>query len=539
VIQIKISYSPVIDLLERLYKAFINRKNIDEWDEIKDALPSLEFIYGPPGTGKTTTLCSRIIDGIKEKNDAKYLILTPTNKAADVLCKKLLIRSNNPSDIIELKLKELDRLGKSIKISRVGKPTDPVLENLDEDIYQDSLNMRQLEYTNVLASTIHRIPYFEVIDEDEGCNIKFFKLQDHWDYVVFDEASMTNLPYLVFAIMAIHKFNPNTKFIIAGDPKQIPPVVDVNDKDLEELDIQDENVYTMMNINSFKSSEQILRPIDKILNLDRQFRSVNKIGQLFSDLAYSNLLKHDREENKNNAKLLPEAFKKLINKNVTFIDIPLDIDNSIYSINKLLYSSYHIYSAIFVTELIKHFDTLLVEKDNWSIGLIAPYKAQAILLNKLITSFGISDKIKIYSDTVHGFQGDECDIVFFISNPNNYKYSGHKKCLLSKEYIYNVAISRARDYLIILHPFNAIKDNYFINKITSSYEENFEIPVIRQSSEFEKIIFNKKNFIEKNSYITGHDNINVFGQVEMKYFIKANENAIDIQLRKFKDIIID
>lgn len=535
VIQIKISYSPVIDLLERLYKAFINRKNIDEWDDINEVLPSLEFIYGPPGTGKTTTLCSRIIDGIKDKNDAKYLILTPTNKAADVLCKKLLIRSNNPSDIIESKLKGLDSIDKSITITRVGKPTDPVLENLDEDIYQDSLNTRHLEYTNVLASTIHRIPYFEVIDEEEECNIKLFKLQDHWDYVIFDEASMTNLPYLVFSIMAIHKFNPNTKFIIAGDPKQIPPVVDVNDKDLEELDIQDENVYKMMNINSFKSSEQILRPSDKILNLDRQFRSVNKIGQLFSDLAYSNLLKHDREEKKNNAKLLPEAFKKIINKNVTFIDIPLDIDNSIHSINKLLYSSYHIYSAIFVTELIKHFDSLLTDKEQWSIGLIAPYKAQAILLNKLITSFGISDKIKLYSDTVHGFQGDECDIVFFISNPNNYRYSGHKKCLLSKEYIYNVAISRARDYLIILHPFNAIKNNYYINKITSSYKSNFEIPVIRQSSEIEKIIFNQKNFIEKNSYITGHDNINVFGQIEMKYFIKANENAIDIQLRKFND----
>lgn len=535
VIQIKISYSPVIDLLERLYKAFVNRNNMDEWDEVKDSLPCLEFIYGPPGTGKTTTLCSRIIDGIKEKSDAKYLILTPTNKAADVLCKKLLIRSNNPSDTINSKLKELDGLAKSITISRIGKPTDPVLENLDEDIYQDSLNMKQLEYTNILASTIHRIPYFEVIDEDQDYNIKLFKIQDYWDYVVFDEASMTNLPYLVFAIMAIYKFNPNTKFIIAGDPKQIPPVVDINDKDLEELDIQDENVYTMMNIDSFKSSEQFLRPNDKILNLDRQYRSVGEIGQLFSDLAYSNLLKHDRAENNNNAKLLPEAFKKIINKNVTFIDIPLDIDNSIYSINKLLYSSYHIYSAIFVTELIKHFDSLLIEKEDWSIGLIAPYKAQAILLNKLITSFGISEKIKIYSDTVHGFQGDECDIVFFISNPNNYKYSGHKKCLLSKEYIYNVAISRARDYLIILHPFNAIKDNYHINKITSSYKDNFEIPFIRQSSEFEKIIFNEKDFIRKNSYITGHDNINVFGQVEMKYFIKANENAIDIQLRKLNE----
>jgi len=39
-----------------------------------------------------------------------------------------------------------------------------------------------------------------------------------------------------------------------------------------------------------------------------------------------------------------------------------------------------------------------------------------------------------------------------------------------------------------------------------------------------------ENFI--GNYLTGHDNINVFGQVEMKYFIKAGSSAIDIQLKK-------
>jgi hypothetical protein len=46
------------------------------------------------------------------------------------------------------------------------------------------------------------------------------------------------------------------------------------------------------------------------------------------------------------------------------------------------------------------------------------------------------------------------------------------------------------------------------------------------------VLFGQKNFIESNSYLTGHDNINVFGQVEMKYFIKAGNSAIDIQLKR-------
>lgn len=531
IIQVKISFSPVIDLLERLHRAFTNRLNIDEWEDINEILPPVQFIYGPPGTGKTTTLCSMIADGVKEHYNAKFLLLTPTNKAADVLCKKIVKASSNPNDIVGKKIKELDASGKTISITRVGKPTDPELEELEEGIYQDSVTMERVDYTNILASTIHRIPYFEIIDED-GDQTKIFRMEDYWDYIVFDEASMINLPYIVFAILALYKFNPNAKFIIAGDPKQIPPVVDVNDKDLEELDIQDENIYTMMGISSFDKKEQKPRAGDSILNLDRQYRSVKQIGQLFSDLSYNNLLKHDREEHNSSAKPLPEGFKKLINKNVTFIDIPLDRENSIFRIDKLLYSSYHIYSAIFVAELVKYLDTLLPDGASWSIGLIAPYKAQAILLNKLITSYAISEKLVIYSDTVHGFQGDECDIVFFISNPNNYQYTGHKKCLLSKEYIYNVAISRARDYLVILHPYTVINGNEHINSISASYLKHIEKPLIRKSGEFEKIMFDQNDFIEKSSYITGHDNVNVFGQLEMKYFIKANESAIDIQLRK-------
>ena len=91
---------------------------------------------------------------------------------------------------------------------------------------------------------------------------------------------------------------------------------------------------------------------------------------------------------------------------------------------------------------------------------------------------------------------------------------------------------RAKDYLIILHPYTAINGNEHINSISASYLKHIEKPSIRKSEEFEKIMFNQKDFIEKSSYITGHDNVNVFGQIEMKYFIKANESAIDIQLRK-------
>ena len=405
----------------------------------------------------------------------------------------------------------------------------------ESGIYVDSLDNKSLNKINVVASTIHRLPYFNINGDKYGeqFEYKLFKHRE-WDYVIFDESSMTGLHYITFAIMSLFKTNLNTNFIIAGDPKQIPPVIEIDEKELENFDFQDENIYKMMNLENFNPEEQKIRKKDTIQNLDTQYRSIPQIGQLFSELSYSSLLKHDRETNRTESKPLPEKFKILISSNVTFIDIPLNQDNSIYKVNKLFYSSYHIYCTILVAEIIKYFDTVN-NAQQWTIGLIAPYKAQAILLNKLITSYGISGNVKVYSDTVHGFQGDECDIVFFVCNPNNYFYSGYEKALLSKEYIYNVAISRARDYLVILHPYAAIRNNKFINKIGLSYKDNFANKKIINSKEIEKELFDEENYIENNSYISGHDNVNVFGISEMKCFIKTNDTAIDIQLRNLKD----
>lgn len=511
VYKIEIKFTPVINLLDRLYKAFKNKENINEWENIKESTPSLDYIYGPPGTGKTTKICHKINEELKLKPNSKYLILTPTNKAADVVCKKI---RKEYSDIFAV---------------RLSHPTDPDLE--EEGLYRVTLDINLMDGYDVIISTIHRLPYFDILNYG-------LLFQYNWDYVVFDESSMIPLHYITFAIMALNKFDNNMKFIVAGDPKQIPPVVEIDDTELENFEFQDENIYKMMDIFSFETANNDIRTgIDSIENLTIQYRSLPIIGNLFSKLSYSDLLKHDREQKRTEAKKLPEQFKELISSNVTFIDVPLNQDNSIYKVNKLFYSSYHLYSAIFVAEIVKYFDSVNKD-DQWTIGLIAPYKAQATLLNKLISSYGISENLKVYSDTVHGFQGDECDIVFFVCNPNNYYYSGHEKALLSKEYIYNVAISRAKDYLVIIHPKYPIqkdedhKQNIFINKLKSFLNKNSSNNSNYLSSKaIEKMLFNEENYIENNSYVTGHDNVNVFGLSDMKYFIKANDTAIDIQLR--------
>lgn len=517
-----IHFTPVLDLLRRLKNAFSNQNDIIPWNEISTALPNIEFIYGPPGTGKTTKLASKVIRTIKKDPEKRVLILTPTNKAADVLVKKLLVPDERQVEVLAEQ-----------EVCRLSSAPDPELETEFKDLYQSSIDTHLLARTNVLAATIHRLPYFQAIQDDSSR--KLLQLTNHWDYVILDEASMIDLPYMVFALKALQKTNPNAHFIIAGDPKQLPPVQPANDTDLESMEIVDENIYKMLQIESFDRVEQdaIFSACDHTIdNLDRQYRSIPPIGELFNHFSYHGLLTHERELK--SIRPLPKDFQKLALQPLSFIHFPLNKERSIFAPQKLVYSSYHLYAALLATEMVMHFDKCAEREAEyrWKIGLISPYKAHALLLGKLLSSNGLSKYTEVICGTVHGFQGDQCDIVLFTATPNNLKFTDHPKSLLSKEYLYNVAISRAQDYLWILHPDYEGTENRILNRLINIHEEQLG-KIDRHSADLiEHQLFKKPDFLAEHTYFSGHDPVNLFGETEQAYFVKANDRAIDIQLRK-------
>jgi superfamily I DNA and/or RNA helicase len=116
-------------------------------------------------------------------------------------------------------------------------------------------------------------------------------------------------------------------------------------------------------------------------------------------------------------------------------------------------SSFHIYSALFTYEFVVYMAKALARcnDDSFRIGVIAPYSAQAGLLDKLVASADIPDSVVVDVGTIHGFQGDECDIVIALFNPPP-SISTSKDMFLNRQNIVNVAISRAKDYLFVLLP---------------------------------------------------------------------------------------
>ena len=81
--------NPSFLLQELLHR--LENLGFDETHDLKANLTQyLEFVFGPPGTGKTTHLAEKVlIPLMRGPTKPRVLVLTPTNKAADVLATRV------------------------------------------------------------------------------------------------------------------------------------------------------------------------------------------------------------------------------------------------------------------------------------------------------------------------------------------------------------------------------------------------------------------------------------------------------------------
>ena len=501
-----ISAKNPIFLLEKLQEQFIELGFNDNYNLRDNLCENIEFVFGPPGTGKTYNLAQKIIKLMSEPSKKKILVLTPTNKAADVIVSKII---------------ELDEEKKSYKnwLLRFGTTNDANIEK--SGVFHDKTFNIHSQLKNVTVTTIARFPYDFFITSGVG------NLRDiDWDYIIIDEASMIMLAQI---LLPLYKQRPK-KFIIAGDPFQIEPVTVI---DLW----QKENIYTLVALNSFAEPKTIPHnyPVE---TLTTQYRSVPAIGKIFSELAYKGILNHARKDSDQRSLKIDNWFDV---KTLNIIKFPVKKYESIYRPKRLNgTSSYHIYSALFTFEFIKKLNTWIGKNtdEKFSIGIVAPYRAQADLLEKLFASAKqseqINKRIDIQIGTVHTFQGDECDILFAVFNTPP-TISASPKMFLNRLNIINVAISRAKDYLFLIMPDDNtenIENLRLIKEVERLFANNMVNSGEFATQDIEKSIFGNPNYIEENSFATGHQSVNVYARPERKYEIRSEDNAVDVQVHE-------
>lgn len=491
-------------LLEELRRQFVALNYADDFNMQENLCENIEFVFGPPGTGKTTHLAKNVLIPLMEENDkCKVLVLTPTNKAADVLARRIM-------EVLHGSHSYEDWL------VRFGATADEEIEQ--SPVFKDkTFDIRTLP-KNVTITTIARFPYDFFMPQGARLFLNGLK----WDYIVIDEASMIPIANIVYPL---YKKTPQ-KFIIAGDPFQIEPITSV---DLW----KNENIYTLVHLDSFVQPQTTPYQY-KVELLTTQFRSIPEIGNIFSNFAYGGVLKHHRSsESQRPLNLHGDLAIKALN----IIKFPVSKYESIYRAKRLQHSSsYQIYSALFTYEYICYLSKSIASANPGSlfkIGVIAPYRAQADLIDKLLAAEKMPNEVDVQVGTIHGFQGDECDIIFSVFNTPP-TISASKEMFLNKRNIINVSISRARDYLFIIMPdddtenisnLRLVKRVEQLVKSTNTWMELF-------TPDIELLMFGSSNYLENNAFSTSHQSVNVYGLPEKCYEVRTEDNAVDIQIHR-------
>ncbi len=492
-------------LLKELLERFAEFEFDEKYDMKASLTPDIEFVFGPPGTGKTTYLAEKVlIPHMRGSKQARVLVLTPTNKAADVLTTRIMEKMDGDTSYSDW-------------LVRFGTSSDERIERAG--VWRDrSFDISALG-RSVTVTTVARFAY----DGFSGNHAK--KLYEiAWDAIVFDEASMISLANIIYPLYR----QKSRKFIIAGDPFQIEPIVAVEQW-------KDENIYALVGLNKKGSfAKPTTMPHNyTVTNLEVQYRSIPAIGEVYSHFTYDGILKHHRDLGKQRLLNINGFAAKPLN----IIKFPVSKYESIYRAKRLESGTpYQTYSALFTFEFVRWLSGQIQGNaaDKFRIGVIAPYRAQANLLNKLNESWLTKpDCVEIQVGTIHGFQGDECDIIIAVFNPPP-TISPNPRMFLNKQNILNVAISRARDYLFIIVPDNETEGRENLHKLAKIERLARKGGDFSESESFsiEELIWGNANYLEENTFSTGHQMVNVYRRPERYYEVRSDDSAIDVQIHE-------
>lgn len=480
------------NIIDSLETRFIQLGYEDDYNMNENLTEDIQFIYGPPGTGKTTRLVKMVSDILKDsKGKMNILVLTPTNKAADVVAEKMV----NDKMCYDY----LTRFGATESLFLIEDAA--VVSNRDMfDITQQN--------KNVVVTTAARYAY-DYIQPDET-----FLCDFNWDYIIIDEASMVDIVTCTFIL---HKGCP-AKFIISGDPKQIPPVA--------QNDMPDYNIYDMVGLNDFSEAVSSYTRYN-VITLKTQHRSIPAIGDLVSRFTYNGIVKADPQR----APQKPLQLDKMNINNINFIGFDIIDFDLIKGLTSISDSAFQLYSAIFTYKFAEYIIKQISEKyagEEYSIGIVSPYRAEADAIKQLLENRPIStEHCSVTCGTVHSFQGDECDIMLIVLNP---PVQCSKGSHVNNPNIINVAMSRARDYIFFIMPQGQPKGMIIkeqLGKLTPKAERAMFF-----CGDIEDIMFGNRNHIASNTHVTCHMPVNVYCEENAKYEVRMSNEALDIKVNE-------
>lgn len=398
-------------------------------------------------------------DRIERELEAAYRTVEAAEAAAEELRKERAeARERLPEmrdRIATLEERVADRRPRDELESRVEQ-IESTLEDIRSRVAEieaelDSLERQVLERCRVMATTAYRTYLGD-------------QLPKRFDVVVVDEASMLMLP-LVFYAAGLGK----ESVVVGGDFRQLPPIVRSNDAVTDEWLKRDA-------FEAFGIPEALDRgkSPDVLVALEEQYRMREPICGVVNEFFYRrHPLTTARDENGGDGRF------PLSDDSLLYVDTsPL---RPWASIRLGTYSRYNILHALLVRNLFVH-----LREDGYMSGRLAssdaaaaisPYSAQAGLIESLLVD-RLGDDAAGLAATVHRFQGGEKRAVV-LDLPDS---PGHRLGVFMRgrsieddgARLLNVAVSRARDHLLVVGNFDFLRDKAPAGAVVTDLLEHLE-----------------------------------------------------------------
>ncbi len=431
------------------------------------------LLVGPPGTGKTSVALKSMVQEFYTHPTNQLLFLSYTNRAVDEICEMLENIPGNPPYL---------RIGSSLSCDERFQP------RLLQNFTQTCLNRKEI------IQGINRIRIIVGTTSSISGKPELFKLKQ-FQIAIVDEASQIIEPQLLNILCSTNEQGQCAveKFILIGDPKQLPAVVQqtplestVTQEDLRAIGLTDrrnslfERLYhrqqfhpqtgilAMLNrqgrmhpaVNDFPNQE-FYEGVLEIVPVEHQLAELEfvicpeKAPNLFINYP-ADMLKYMRLVANTRVAFLPSPFP------------PLEDSNKInrheaQTIARLVQS---IYELCRINELPFHAGK--------RIGIIVPFRNQIALISKALRALQLPETDEITIDTVERYQGSQRDIILFsttISQP-------YQLDILSTpiqdngrwiDRRLNVALTRAKKQIFIIGNPTILKNSPIYRKLMKQF----------------------------------------------------------------------
>ena len=427
------------------------------------------LLVGPPGTGKTSMALRFIVEEELTDENASVLLMAYTNRAVDEIC-GMLVDAN--IDFI--------RLGRRYSCDRRYQPY--LMEEIAAQTPTRADVRRRLETCRVIVSTTSMM-----------CSRQFLFSLKSFTLAVIDEASQILEPNIIGllsakrdtrqAFMSGQAADCIHRFILVGDYKQLPAVVQQNER---WATVTEPSLHGICLDDCRQSLFERLIRIERREGRGQFVGILRKQGRMHPDVAaFPNQMFYEQE------RLEPVPLPHQTEMELPYhlpsedaLDDLLKRRRMVFIPSKpcqdgKLSGKSNIHEAQIVADVLRRiyrfygdaFDTAK------TVGVIVPYRNQIAMIRREIEKLEIAPLLDISIDTVERYQGSQRDVIiysFTVQNIYQLAFLTANSLLEDGKVIdrkLNVALTRARKQMIMTGHIDTLRHDPVIAQLITFVSE--------------------------------------------------------------------